>query len=254
MADHFRQPVPATFDDAHKPRVEELMKEFRKADVELVKQELKMQVPLFEKRAKIVADVEDFWFQSMVNCMAMNVYVDDADHEALSYLSDVKVDRDLDDPRAATITFSFRENPFFSDKELVKKFALKEDAKSLEDEFNFVEETKPEKTEINWKSDDKNLCKLHPTVGGRDSDDFEPGSFFSTFFENTDSEIASGIGHSIIVDWYPNAIEFYLGANEGYMDEDDFDSEEDEEEDDDDAEEIDLEAEESRPKKKTKSS
>ncbi|EPQ27953.1 uncharacterized protein PFL1_04280 [Pseudozyma flocculosa PF-1] len=244
------QPAPSSFDDAHKPKVEQLILDFRKADVELVKQELKIQAPLFEKRAEIVADVENFWFQSMVNCMAMNVYIDDADHEALSYLSGVRVERDLDDPRAATIVFSFRENPFFSDAELVKKFPLAEGAKTLEEQFNFVEETVPQKTEINWKSDDKNLCKLKPTVGGRDSDDFEPGSFFSTFFANTDTEVAGGIGHTIMVDWFPNALDFYLG--EDTFDDEDFDSEEDEEDEDDEDAEIDLEAEEERPKKKTK--
>lgn len=188
--------------------------------------------------------------------MATNVYIDDVDHEALSYLNDISVERDLNDPREATITFGFKENPFFSNDKLVKKFTLKEGAKTLDDEFNFVEDTVPQATSISWKSDEKNLSKQRPTVGGRDSDDFEPGSFFSTFFENTDPEVAGGIGHSILVDFFPNAIDFYLGnGNIDFdLDEDDFGSDDEEdEEDDDDAEEIDLEEEEKRPKKKTKS-
>lgn len=250
MTDAYRQPEPKTFPDALQQKVDTLVEDFRKADAELIKHELKLQAPLYKKRAEIVSSVKDFWFQALINCMATNVYIDDADHEALSYLSNVDVERDLNDPRAATITFSFRENPFFSNDKLAKKFSLVDGADSLEDEFNFLEQTTPEKTQIDWKSDDKNLCKLKPTVGGPDSDDFEPGSFFSTFFENTDQEIAGGIGHAIIMDFWPGAIDFYTGADDLDFDEDDFDSEEDEEDEDD--AEIDLEDDDQPPKKKSK--
>lgn len=251
MTDAYRQPEAKTFSDAVQQKVDSLIQDFRKADVELIKHELKLNAPLYKKRAEIVSSVKDFWFQSLINCMATNVYIDDADHEALSYLSNVEIDRDAADPRPATITFTFRENPFFSNEKLTKKFTLVEGAKSLEDEFNFLEETRPQKTEIDWKSDDKNLCKLKPTIGGPDSDDFEPGSFFSTFFENTDPEIAGGIGHALIMDFWPGAIDFYTGSDDLDFDEDDFDSEDEEDDDDDDAE-IDLEDEEEPPKKKSK--
>lgn len=254
MTDSYRQPEAKTFSDALQQKVDALVKDFRKADVELFKHELKLNAPLYKKRADIVSSVKDFWFQALINCMATNVYIDDADHDALSYLSNIEVDRDIEDPRAATITFHFRENPYFSNDKLVKKFSLVKGAKSLEDEFNFLEETRPEKTQIDWKSDDKNLVKLKPTIGGPDSDDFEPGSFFSTFFENTDREVAGGIGHAIMEFW-PKAIDFYTGADDLDFDEDDFDSEdeEDEEEDDDDDDaEIDLGEEEEPPKKKSK--
>ncbi|PWY97007.1 hypothetical protein BCV70DRAFT_203249 [Testicularia cyperi] len=247
----FTQPEAKTFSDAQQQKVDALVKEFRKADVELIKHELKLNAPLYKKRAEIVSGVSDFWFQALINCMATNVYIDDTDHEALSYLSNIDVERDVEDPRAATITFSFRENPFFSDEKLVKKFSLVDGAKSLEDEFNFLEETKPEPTKINWKSDDKNLSKLKPTIGGPDSDDFEPGSFFSTFFENDNQEIAGGIGHAIIMDFWPGAIDFYTGADDlDDFDEEDF--EDDDDEDDDDDAEIDLEDDDQPPKKKTK--
>ncbi|KAJ9475298.1 hypothetical protein PHBOTO_005383 [Pseudozyma hubeiensis] len=253
MTDAYRQPEAKTFSDALQQKVDALVKDFRKADVELIKHELKLNAPLYKKRADIVSSVKDFWFQALINCMATNVYIDDADHDALSYLSNVEVDRNIEDPRAATITFSFRENPYFSNDKLVKEFSLVDGAKSLEDEFNFLEETKPEKTQIDWKSDDKNLVKLKPTIGGPESDDFEPGSFFSTFFENTDPEVAGGIGHALIMDFWPGAIDFYTGADDLDFDEDDFDSEDedDEDEDDDDDAEIDLEDDEP-PKKKSK--
>ncbi|SNX87651.1 related to SET protein (Protein phosphatase 2A inhibitor) [Melanopsichium pennsylvanicum] len=252
MTDNYRQPEAKTFSDALQQKVDALVKDFRKADVELIKHELKLNAPLYKKRAEIVSSVKDFWFQALINCMATNVYIDDADHEALSYLSNIEVERDIDDPRAATITFHFRENPYFSNDKLVKKFSLVDGAKSLEDEFNFLEETKPEKTDINWKSDDKNLVKLKPTTGGPDSDDFEPGSFFSTFFDNQDKEVAGGIGHALIMDFWPGAIDFYTGADDLDFDEDDFDSEDEEDDEDDDDAEIDLEDDEQPPKKKTK--
>ncbi|PWN51230.1 hypothetical protein IE53DRAFT_58711 [Violaceomyces palustris] len=249
-------PTPATFDEAHQTKVDALLKEFQKTEIEIMKHELKLTEPLFKKRAEIVADVKDFWFQALVNCMATNVYIDDVDHEALSHLSNITVERDLEDPRAASVTFEFRENPYFTNASLTKKFTLAPDAVSLEDDFNFVEHTVPEKTEIDWKSDDKNLVKLKPTVGGQSGDEeFEPGSFFSTFFDNTNKE--GGIGHTIIAEFYPKAIEFYMGETDDadIYDMEDFsdDDEEDEEDDDDDDREIDLEAEDERPSKKAKS-
>ena len=82
MTDAFRQPEAKTFSDALQQKVDALVKEFRKADVELIKQELKLNEPLYKKRAEIVSSVKDFWFQALINCMATNVYIDDADHEA----------------------------------------------------------------------------------------------------------------------------------------------------------------------------
>ncbi|CDS00090.1 hypothetical protein [Sporisorium scitamineum] len=224
MAAAYRQPEAKVLSDALQQKVDALVQEFKKADVELIKHELKLNAPLYKKRAEIVSSIPDFWFQALINCSETNVYIDDADHDALSYLSNVEVHRDVEDPRAAEIIFTFRENPYFSNDKLVKKFPLVDGAKSLEDDFNFIDQTNPEKTQIDWKSDDKNLCKLKPTIGGPDSDDFEPGSFFSVFFENTDSEVAGGIGHVLMMNFWPGAIDYYTGNDDLDFDEDGFDT------------------------------
>lgn len=100
-----------------------------------------------------------------------------------------------------------------------------------------------------------NLCKKNPvkepTKG--DVDTFEPGSFFSTFFECTHTAIVNSIGQSIVNMFYPQVADWYTGeALASMADYDDFDDDEDDEEDDDDADEIDLEEEEKRATKKAK--
>lgn len=119
----------------------------------------------------------------MVNLGSIAPFLDDADHDALNHLTDINVVED-ESVRGVTITFTFSENPYFSNSTLVKTFKPKADAPEFPD-FDLEEHSTHEATKIDWKSDDKNLTKLNPTKGGEDDDDFEPGSFFSTFFETT---------------------------------------------------------------------
>lgn len=162
----------------------------------------------------------------LVNCVSTNIYIDDDDHEALSYITDIKVHRDASDPRPAKVEFVstacdrvdipcllanfvttrqllqvFSENPFFSNTSLVKEFTLDSEAAELGPEFDFAQDLVPKKTEIEWKSDDKNLVKKKPTEGGRDSDSFEPGSFFSSFFANEDKEVSVRILSDCVLFW-----------------------------------------------------
>lgn len=207
-----------------------------------------------------MSKVDGFWPQALTNCIATNVYIDDDDHQLLDSLTKVDVKRNPDDMRGATIEFHFKPNDFISDAVLVKEFKADPESGPFTSEFDFAADTVPVKTAISWKSDDKNLSKLKPTVGDlketegdeEEEPDFEPGSFFSSFFDSESRQVAGSIGRAIVEEFFPFAIEHYKGEmdeDEEFDDEDEEDDEEDEEDDEDDDREIDLEEEE-RPKKK----
>lgn len=106
----------------------------------------------------------------------------------MSHLTDLSLSKPAD-LRGLTITFTFSENPYFSNSTLTKTFTAKPDAPQFP-EFELSEDTTCDKTKIDWKSDDKNLAKLHPTKGDADEEDFEPGSFFSNFFESESNTVS----------------------------------------------------------------
>lgn len=253
-----------------KSDIKALEKEFDAAEVELAKHLAKLQAPILEKRAAVLDKIDGFWPQALVNCVSTNVYIDDDDHDLLDAVTKVHVVRDVNDPRAAKIEFHFKPNDFIDDKVLVKEFKLSPDAGEFSAQFDFALDTVPVKTPIQWKSDAVNLCKLKPTVGDLrgdkependdedlEEDDFEPGSFFSSFFDSESQQVAGSIGRAIVEDLYPNALQHFENPALYEDDEDDEDDDEDEDEDDDDDREIDLEEDEEedekpRPSKKAR--
>ncbi|WFD29259.1 hypothetical protein MSPP1_000266 [Malassezia sp. CBS 17886] len=259
-----RQPEIGEIPASVEKDIKALEKEFDAAEVELLKKAAQLHKPIFEKRAQVLEKIDGFWPQALTNCVSTNVYIDDDDHALLNHLTKVDVKRDVADPRAATVEFHFSPNEYINDSVLVKEFALDPKAGDFTTQFDFASETVPKKTPIHWKSDEKNLAKLKPTVGDlkadlgeveeedeEDEDDFEPGSFFSSFFDSESRQVAGGIGRAVVEDLFPNAVQHY--ETPALFDEDDDEEdEEDEEDEDDDDREIDLEAEDDRPKKKTR--
>ncbi len=217
----------------------------------------------------------------MFNSQIISVYFSNEDLEALEHVTDVSVERPADgDPRPSKIIFTFAENPFFADEKLVKEFRLKDPKSELTADFDYMEEVEPVKTAIAWKDDAHNLAAKYPqkggpgtaASGGEDGDlsaleqeEFEPGSFFSCFFESTNIDVCGPIAMSLQDTFFPNAIKIYEGELEEDMEgmfddsDDEEDEEDDDEEDEDDEEseedpnaEIDLEEEEKRPNKRAK--
>lgn len=117
------------------------------------------------------------------------IYIDDEDKPIFDHLSAVRVDRSETDPREATVHFDFEANDYFTDSTLTRAFKVKDGAEPLSLEFDFSDNVESTRTVINWKSDEKNQSKLRPTKLQAD-DEFEPGSFFSSFFEQENVEFA----------------------------------------------------------------
>jgi len=235
-------------------KVDALKKEFEQVDGDIQRHAAKLQKPLYAKRAETVKDVPQFWYKAMSNCPHLAAYVDDKDQDLLQKLVSINVEQDEQDPRSATVTFEFGDNEYLKSNTLVKKFTVKADAAPLgSDEGEWVEDVTPHKTEIEWTSDEKNLAKQLP-LSKPGEEDFQPGSFFSSFFDAIDEQVTNALGDAMVNTFFPNAISFYTGDLVGFEDfegMDDYDSEDEDDEEDD--EEIDLEEEEKRPTKKAKS-
>jgi template-activating factor I len=121
--------------------------------------------------------------------MSAMIYIDDRDQPVFDFLSAIRVERSTTDPREATIHFDFEENKYFKNSTLTKAFKVKKDAEPLSAEFDFPRNVESSKVTIDWKSDEVNQSKLRPTVVDSE-DDFEPGSFFSSFFEQENDDFA----------------------------------------------------------------
>ncbi|UZJ52389.1 hypothetical protein CBS101457_001709 [Exobasidium rhododendri] len=237
------------------PKIDEIEKKFDDAQAEIIKYSNKLHEPIFKERDELLKGVEKFWTKALGNCMTAMIYIDDEDKPVFDYLNGIRVERSTTDPREATIHFDFEENKYFKDTTLTKAFKVKKDAEPLSAEFDFPRNVESSKTIIEWKGDDVNQSKLRPTKIDSE-DEFEPGSFFSSFFEQDNDDFAAAIGDVLINDFYPRAIDYYTDkVSEDFEDdEEEFSDEEDEEdeEDNDDDREIDLEEEEKRASKKTK--
>ncbi|KAG5648226.1 hypothetical protein DXG03_006183 [Asterophora parasitica] len=205
-------------------------------------------VPSYEKRRQVLAGIPKFWPVALMNNSIFAYHAQhSADQLALSYLEDVWVERDPAEPRCYTIEFTFKENPYFTDKVLKKEFKYvpppaaadeKPDADGITDsmlEFSWERDVVPSSTKINWKDAEKALTKLYPRENADDEDDLgDTGSFFNFFEHESDP---TEIGLSIAGEIFPEAIDFFLGNTGG----DELDSDDEDEDDEDDADEIDLE-------------
>ncbi|KAG8957807.1 hypothetical protein FRC03_009781 [Tulasnella sp. 419] len=221
----------------------------------------------YEMRRDRLKSISKFWPTAFSNHKELEMALQHRDDIlAFSHLTDFWVERSEKDPRIYTLEFHFSENPFFSSPVLKKEYKYEpsppDDTASVpstdigEDgvseamiALDWDADVKPQKYQISWKSDSKNLTKLYPRKVEADdpTDVLEYGSFFN-FFEL--QEDPANLGSILENDLFPDAIEYFLGKgtnNRDAMDEDSQD-EDDSADDNSDAEEIDLE----RPKKKVK--
>ncbi|KAG8720564.1 hypothetical protein FRC08_018841 [Ceratobasidium sp. 394] len=213
----------------------------------------------YEKRRAAVKKLPRFWGTALAQHEQLVVVMAGQDDmKALSYLTDLWVEYDATEHRAFTINFEFSENPYFSDKVLKKEYKYTPpegtpapgtgvDANGVSDAqeaFEWELHITPQAIKINWKDDAHNLTKLFPRVASPDDrEDIEEfGSFFNYFEHGMDDR---DIGQTIVADFYPHALRYYLGEGRVMLESDDEMDSEDEESDDDE-EEIDLE----QPRKK----
>jgi len=249
-----KKPFPdVELSDENAQRLQQIQKDTARAELALERAAQKKLIPVYEKRREVVKSIPMFWTVALFNHNLFSLSAQhNADQTALGYLEDVWVARDPKEPRCYSIEFHFKENPFFTEKVLVKEFKhVPPPAAATETpdddgitesmlDFSWERDVKPSATKIGWKNPEKALTKLHPREMGEEEDDMpaDGGSFFNFFeLESDPMEIGLTIANEI----WPEAIEYFLGQAGGDDLLDEGDEDEDSEDDDDDAEEIDLE-------------
>ncbi|KAG9087075.1 hypothetical protein FS749_003189 [Ceratobasidium sp. UAMH 11750] len=223
------------------PAEEALMKELERAhtraEIAAELAENKIFQPLYASRRKVLSQQKHFWGIALSQHPEIGEHLQDPeDVNALTYLRDVWVERDPQEPRAFTLEFYFDENPYFSDPVLKKSYgytlppettakSTTPDENGVTDimvDFDWERDIEISGTPINWKSESKALTKLRPRPDMKeierrleedDDDDtvtIDYGSFFN-FFEEKEDEL--DIGHSISEEVFPDAIAFFTGTH-----------------------------------------
>ncbi|CAK9785736.1 hypothetical protein CC85DRAFT_288788 [Cutaneotrichosporon oleaginosum] len=181
-----------------------------------------------------VKDVPLFWAVTLLSHPEIgHAASTTSDKDALKYLTDVEHIQDVNDPREFEIVFHFKENPFFTNTELRKKYSLPAGTKpapadgSITDEMRAFEagDLEPSSMTIDWK-EGNNLVAKHPRKLGEDEDEIngDIGSFFHFFTEKAD---ILSLG-TTIADVLAEPLEFFSSDPAGF--DSDFDEEDDEEE------------------------
>ncbi|KAK9896111.1 hypothetical protein P389DRAFT_210921 [Cystobasidium minutum MCA 4210] len=242
-----KQLIEASFGKEKAQKVHDLNTALSKAVYDARKSQIENQKPIFEQRKELIKDIDKFWYEVLSKSNLVN-QIEEGDHEALSFLTDLNVTYG-DDIRDYTITMTFAENPYFSDKEFKKVYKVADDIKKeMAYDLEAPLDTKP--VTVSWKDDKHNLAKLSPrpdVTKIEEYDEFEgTGSFFN-FLSAEEDAYETGVQ---LLDVFENALAIYAGFT-GLDGGDDSDDEELDEESEDNDEEVDLgESESEMPSKK----
>jgi len=183
----------------------------------------KQRQPFFQKRADLIAKLPSFWVLTFVNHPQVCCLINDQDEEALNFLTKVEV-QEFDDIKSGySISFHFRENPFFKNQVLTKTFHLGAEGTPV---------CKP--TKIDWfPGKDLTAKNKKPVPAGdkkRGHEAAEPQSFFSWFLDAADPN-TDELGEVIKDDIWPNPLQYFLSidGDEAGDEEDDVDLEDEDE-------------------------
>ncbi|CAI0453345.1 unnamed protein product [Linum tenue] len=182
--------------------------------------------PIYLNRNELIKSMPDFWLTAFMSHPALgDLLTGDDDHEILKYVESLDVADFKDLKTGYSITFNFKENPYFHDTKLTKTYNFSDDGT-----------TKITGTDIKWKEG------RDPAKNGVD-DEKKKGnkrpwtetSFFGWFGETEQdiSELQDDVSEIIKEDLWPNPLKYFN------MDADEEDSDEDEEESGDDGDEED---------------
>lgn len=211
--------------------------------------EQKEQAPKDES-AEPLKGIPEFWLTALKNLGPVAETITDRDDEALKFLTDIRMQY-LDKP-GFSLVFEFDENPFFTNKTLVKSYYYQEEPGYGGD---FIYD-RAEGTEIKWVSPETNLCariekrkqRNKHTKATRTVEKLIPTESFFDFFspprapsdddeeEDLDEidptleerlEVDYQLGEEIKEKLIPRAVDWFTGAALAYegLDDEDFDGE-----------------------------
>lgn len=173
-----------------------------------------MRFPLYKKRDEIIQTIPGFYCEVFQNHSDLSEYMQKEDIEIMEFCSYIDVEEN-DDTSSFKIIFNFKENPFFTDKQLVKVIQY--------DPLRSISAT-----EIHWNKgkmpkrlSDKSIIKLYYI----EDDSESPLSFLVWLTKDSDDEEIADI---IKTDIYAHPLEFFMD-----MEEDDGEEEEEDVDQDD---------------------
>lgn len=183
----------------------------------------KLRRPHYNKRNEMIQKISNFWYTAFVNHPQISSILTSEEEECLQSLTSVDVEEFEDIKSGYKVTFTFKDNPFFTNDKLVKEFHLATSG-----------EPQSKSTQINWKEGKDLSKKTKSAPNGRKRRVGSASSFFSWFLDNMDPN-ADEIAEVIKDDMWPNPLQYYLASELGVSSE--HGDSEDEDDDDDDQDE-----------------
>lgn len=155
---------------------EELDKVNGEADLKVlaIEQEYnKLRKPIYAKRAEVLAQWPQFWKTALKHHPDLSDLLSTKDEEVLEYLTQVYVDDNEDVKSGFTISFSFCENPFFTNKVLEKKYSYSD---------GVITKTG---SKIDWK---EGQAPVEPEVDKDDDEGEDDGYQFMKWFSEPEEQ------------------------------------------------------------------
>jgi len=116
--------TPISYED-----LADLEKDFDDAETEIIRQQVALTAPLYERRSKTVSQIPNFWPLVLEQAPPdIDQYIQPSDSALLLSsllslsVSNFEIDIPNGDPRSVSIKFEFSENEYFEDKSLEKRF------------------------------------------------------------------------------------------------------------------------------------
>uniref|UniRef100_A0A914I8E7 SET protein n=1 Tax=Globodera rostochiensis TaxID=31243 RepID=A0A914I8E7_GLORO len=160
---------------------------------------------LNEAASDEILKIPNFWVTVFINHPQISNILEEEEEECLHYLTQVEIEENEDIKAGYKLKFSFDQNPFFENSEIVK-------------EFNWTAaEPNSVTTEIKWKQG-KN--KLANGTGN------EEQSFFKWLCQNIEP-VSDEIAEVIKDDIWPNPLQYFLAPDVEALDDEDNEEEDD---------------------------
>jgi len=185
----------------------------------------KLRKPFYEKRSTIISKVDKFWVTTFINHPRISGILQDQEEDCLHYMTKLHVE-DFDDVKTGySISFHFKENPYFENEVLTKEFHLAAENSAPD----FVQSSTS--TPIKWKEGKDLLKELQSMPQASKKRDLhnEHKSFFDWFCDTSDP-VNDDLAELIKDDVWPNPLQFFLVPDIGVYNDEESSAEEEEDE------------------------
>ncbi|CAG5088934.1 Oidioi.mRNA.OKI2018_I69.PAR.g12016.t2.cds [Oikopleura dioica] len=161
----------------------------------------KLRVPLYEKRAKAISEIPNFWLTTLVNHPIIAESMSEHDAQILEHLETIDVVENEDIKSGYSMEFKFKKNAYFTNESVTKKVTMSEEGDNT-----------VEITTIDWTDKEmQEKCAPEADEG-----------FIAWLQSEVDPEVDE-IGNLIKDDLWPTPMEYYNMQEES--DEEDEDDE-----------------------------